>query len=89
MATGGFTGKGRAPAGAQDRLPPGQYLTQDFPVLSAGPTARVDLGTWQFTLRVGPKPVKQWDWQAFEATANILLDLDVPSQRIRTERYGG
>ena len=25
------------------RIPPGQYLTSDFPVLSAGPTPRVDL----------------------------------------------
>ena len=31
------------------RLPPGQYLTEDFPVLSAGPTPRIDTGEW--TLR--------------------------------------
>jgi hypothetical protein len=28
----------RRPAGEQGKLPPGQYLTQGFPVLSAGPT---------------------------------------------------
>ena len=39
MTTRGFTGRGRG-AGADQprRLPPGQFLTTDFPVLSAGPT---------------------------------------------------
>ncbi|MBX9632570.1 MAG: sulfite oxidase-like oxidoreductase [Burkholderiales bacterium] len=64
MATRGFSGKGLPPAG-QNRLPPGQYTTHDFPVLSAGPTPRVALDTWRFTLRVGPKPVKQWTWEEF------------------------
>ena len=29
------------------QLPPGQYLTEDFPVLSAGPTPRVPTDAWQ------------------------------------------
>ena len=33
------------------RLPPGQYLTEDFPVLSAGPTPRIDTGEWAFGIR--------------------------------------
>ena len=64
MATRGFTGKGRA-TGAGTRLPPGQFITEDFPVLSAGPTPRVALENWRFTLKVGPKPVKQWSWREF------------------------
>ena len=39
------------------RLPPGQSLVADFPVLSAGPTPQISLGDWSFTLKVGPKPV--------------------------------
>jgi DMSO/TMAO reductase YedYZ molybdopterin-dependent catalytic subunit len=62
MATRGFTGKGR-PAVGGTRLPPGQFLTEDFPVLSAGPTPRVALENWRFTLKVGPRPVKQWSWR--------------------------
>jgi DMSO/TMAO reductase YedYZ molybdopterin-dependent catalytic subunit len=64
MATRGFTGKGR-PAGSGTRLPPGQFLTEDFPVLSAGPTPVVAPENWQFTLKVGPRPVKQWSWREF------------------------
>ena len=65
MVTRGFTGKRRIAPAQAGRLPPGQYLTEDFPVLSAGPTPRIDLSQWRFTLRVGPKPVKAWDWEAF------------------------
>jgi DMSO/TMAO reductase YedYZ molybdopterin-dependent catalytic subunit len=61
MATRGFSGKGR-PSGTNGRLPPGQFLTEEFPVLSAGPTPRISLEPWRFTLRIGPKPVKQWTW---------------------------
>ena len=42
MATRGFTGRRPAPELA-DRIPPGQSLTEGFPVLSAGPTPRVSL----------------------------------------------
>ena len=37
--TRGFTGRGRE---RDDRLPPGQTLVGDFPVLSAGPTRDID-----------------------------------------------
>ena len=39
----------RAPA-TPGRLPPGQYETRDFPVLSAGPTPRTPLAKWDFTI---------------------------------------
>jgi DMSO/TMAO reductase YedYZ molybdopterin-dependent catalytic subunit len=32
------------------RLPPGQYLTDKWPVLHAGDVPRVDLATWDFTV---------------------------------------
>src|SRR3954469_20996344 len=31
---------------APERVPPGQYLTERFPVLTVGPNPRCDLGTW-------------------------------------------
>ena len=37
--------------GASDRSPPGQYITRDFPVLSAGPTPRKPLASWTFALQ--------------------------------------
>jgi DMSO/TMAO reductase YedYZ molybdopterin-dependent catalytic subunit len=33
-----------------DRLPPGQYLTEKWPVLHYGSVPKVDLATWDFTI---------------------------------------
>jgi hypothetical protein len=44
----GFRGKRNA--SSPERIPPGQYETQGFPVLSAGPTPRINLQTWHFTI---------------------------------------
>ena len=46
----GFVGRGRETAHAE-RVPPGQYVTRDFPVLSAGPTPHTSLErfVWQYT----------------------------------------
>ncbi|RIQ37774.1 sulfite oxidase-like oxidoreductase [Jiangella rhizosphaerae] len=43
-------------------LPPGQYLTQDFPVLSAGPTPNIPLDRWQFTISSEIGQEYQWTW---------------------------
>src|SRR5919107_458827 len=50
--TRGFTGRKRRDDG-DGRLPPGQYLVDDFPVLSAGPTPRTPLERWDFTVEGG------------------------------------
>ncbi len=47
----GFRGRGRG--GQSSRIPPGQHLVSDFPVLSAGPTPGADLTTWKFSLDDG------------------------------------
>jgi DMSO/TMAO reductase YedYZ molybdopterin-dependent catalytic subunit len=76
MVTRGFTGRRPAPELA-DRIPPGQSLTQDFPVLSAGPTPRIRLEDWSFTLKVGPKPVMRWNWAEFNALPQTKLTRDI------------
>jgi DMSO/TMAO reductase YedYZ molybdopterin-dependent catalytic subunit len=48
MITRGFRGK-RNHSGSE-RVPPGQYVTDDFPVLSAGPTPRSSTASWSFAL---------------------------------------
>ena len=60
----GFKGKRRE--GPADRVPPGQYLTDDFPVLSAGPTPHTPLEEWTFTIEGGAEPVR-WTWDEFQA----------------------
>ena len=44
----GFRGRRRDADPA--RVPPGQYVTDDFPVLSAGPTPHTPLDAWDFTI---------------------------------------
>ncbi|MGT2478732.1 sulfite oxidase-like oxidoreductase [Methylobacterium oryzae CBMB20] len=66
MVTRGFVGR-RQPPETGARLPPGQYLTDDFPILQIGPNPTVDMATWRFTLREGSRPIKAWSWEAFEA----------------------
>src|SRR3989442_3954611 len=62
----GFTGK-RERAGAQaGRVPPGQHLVSDFPVLSAGPTPRTDLARWTFTIDGLVTAPVSWTWADFQ-----------------------
>ena len=58
----GFFGRGSA---EDKKLPPGQYATTDFPVLSAGPTPHVPLDKWEFTINEGGKVLRRWDWKSF------------------------
>jgi DMSO/TMAO reductase YedYZ molybdopterin-dependent catalytic subunit len=76
MVTRGFTGR-RPPADTASRIPPGQHLVKDFPVLSAGPTPRIAREKWSFTLKVGPKPIKTWDWAAFTALPQTTISRDI------------
>jgi DMSO/TMAO reductase YedYZ molybdopterin-dependent catalytic subunit len=55
----GFRGR---PRGGDVRLPPGQYLTEDFPVLSAGPTPRVPTDRWEFVVTTEIGVEHRWTW---------------------------
>ncbi|MEU1202169.1 sulfite oxidase-like oxidoreductase [Streptomyces sp. NPDC005813] len=55
----GFHGRPRPQAG---RLPPGQYETYDFPVLSAGPTPRIEQDAWEFTVTTEAGERHRWSW---------------------------
>jgi DMSO/TMAO reductase YedYZ molybdopterin-dependent catalytic subunit len=70
----GFSGRRRE---YDPNLPPGQYLTYDFPVLSAGPTPRVPLDEWQFTITTESGQQHDWNWASFTAlpTEQITVDL--------------
>jgi DMSO/TMAO reductase YedYZ molybdopterin-dependent catalytic subunit len=76
MTTRGFTGRPRSHDEAK-RIPPGQHLTTDFPVLTAGPTQHIPTDQWTFTLKIGPKPVKAWDWQQFNALPQTDRKCDI------------
>ena len=62
---------------ADDRLPPGQYLTHDFPVLSAGPTPVIPLDAWTFTVRTETGEAHSWSWAGLTALPleEVTVDL--------------
>src|SRR5262249_28474967 len=63
-----------APAG---RLPPGQYLVTDFPVLSAGPTPRTSLAEWSFSITGEIDEPKRWTWNQFQALPSESVTRDI------------
>jgi DMSO/TMAO reductase YedYZ molybdopterin-dependent catalytic subunit len=62
----GFRGRREADAPA-GRIPPGQYVTPDFPVLSAGPTPRVQLDAWRFEITGQVDEPRTWTWDELQA----------------------
>jgi DMSO/TMAO reductase YedYZ molybdopterin-dependent catalytic subunit len=72
----GFRGR-RQPEGTAARLPPGQYETRDFPVLSAGPTPRTPLSVWDLTLRSTDGQSLRWTWDEFVALPREKITKDI------------
>jgi DMSO/TMAO reductase YedYZ molybdopterin-dependent catalytic subunit len=70
----GFGGRRRSP---RADLPPGQYLTEDFPVLSAGPTPRIRPEAWRFTLTTETKDQRSWSWDEFLALPAEDITVDI------------
>jgi DMSO/TMAO reductase YedYZ molybdopterin-dependent catalytic subunit len=73
----GFHGRRREPAGAEGRVPPGQYVTSDFPVLSAGPTPHTPLDQWTFSIRHEGTPTKTWTWTELRALPAETVTVDI------------
>ncbi len=72
----GFRGK-RRDAGDSSRVPPGQHIVSDFPVLSAGPTPRVSLDRWDFSLIGEIDQPKLWTWQELRALPAESVTVDI------------
>jgi DMSO/TMAO reductase YedYZ molybdopterin-dependent catalytic subunit len=72
----GFRGRRSVDAPA-DRVPPGQYVTRDFPVLSAGPTPRIDLATWQLDVDGAVETPRSWTWQELMALPAEDVRVDI------------
>jgi len=70
----GFTGRSRE---HNPELPPGQYLTADFPVLSAGPTPRIEIADWQFGIRTDDDTLHTWSWDELHALPIEDIDTDI------------
>ncbi|MBV8082875.1 MAG: sulfite oxidase-like oxidoreductase [Candidatus Eremiobacteraeota bacterium] len=76
MISRGFTGH-RQSADIEKRLPPGQYLVTDFPVLSAGPTPHTPLDRWTFTLEGLVESPVRWSWDEFRKLTSQSSTVDI------------
>jgi DMSO/TMAO reductase YedYZ molybdopterin-dependent catalytic subunit len=61
----------------QPGLPPGQYLTEGFPVLSAGPTPRITTAEWEFKLTTESGDVRSWSWEEFQNLPQEEFTVDI------------
>ncbi|HEU4491624.1 MAG TPA: sulfite oxidase-like oxidoreductase [Jiangellales bacterium] len=73
IVTPGFRGR----RDASPDLPPGQYLTHDFPVLSAGPTPRVRTEDWQFSVVDEAGGRRDWSWAELMALPQETPTVDI------------
>ena len=73
----GFHRRHETPAGEEARVPPGQYVTDSFPVLSAGPTPHTPLNQWTFSIRRGDSDLKSWSWDEFKALPAETVTVDI------------
>ncbi|MDX6599803.1 MAG: hypothetical protein QOE87_3690 [Gaiellales bacterium] len=63
--------------GQEGRVPPGQHVTSDFPVLSAGPTPRGKLEDWSFSVRGEMDMPLDWTWDQFQALPRESITKDI------------
>jgi DMSO/TMAO reductase YedYZ molybdopterin-dependent catalytic subunit len=59
------------------RLPPGQALTQKFPVLHYGPVPAFNPATWDFRVFGLVEEEKRWTWDEFNRLPRRQLKLDI------------
>jgi DMSO/TMAO reductase YedYZ molybdopterin-dependent catalytic subunit len=59
------------------RLPPGQYLTDKWPVLHAGTVPKTDLATWDFRVTGEVEEPLTLDWEEFQALPSTEITIDI------------
>ena len=58
-------------------MPPGQYVTDDFPVLSAGPTPHTPLESWSFAIEGAVDEPHSWTWDELRALPSETITVDI------------
>jgi|ERR687893_563398 DMSO/TMAO reductase YedYZ molybdopterin-dependent catalytic subunit len=59
------------------RVPPGQYVVGDFPVLSAGPTPRTSTDGWTLTIDGAVDEAATWSWDELHALPTETFTVDI------------
>ena len=73
----GFTRRRQTPEELVDRLPPGQYFERGFPVLTAGPTPHLSLGSWVFRIDGMVGGQREWNWEEFNQLPSENVPCDI------------
>jgi len=62
---------------SEGRLPPGQSLTQKFPILHYGPVPMFDAATWDFRVWGEVEEEKRWNWNEFNELPRTTIKMDI------------
>jgi DMSO/TMAO reductase YedYZ molybdopterin-dependent catalytic subunit len=72
----GFRGRPRRDVDPS-RVPPGQYVVEDFPVLSAGPTPRTETDDWSLRIDGEIDSPVAWTWDELMALPQETVTVDI------------
>mgnify|MGYP001766031824 CR=1 FL=1 len=61
----------------EGRLPPGQSLTQKFPVLHYGPVPRFNPAAWDFRIWGEVEQEQRWTWDEFQQLPRTRIEMDI------------
>src|SRR5262249_16277267 len=83
--------RGRRADADPSRIPPGQYLTPDFPVLSAGPTPHTPLDQWDLSITGEVDEPRRWTWEEFRAlpSEEVTVDIHCVTKWSKLDTIGG
>ena len=73
MVTRGFFGKKEN----NDRVPPGQYIENRFPVLSAEPTPKIEIENWNLTILNKNEELAKIDWNLLKSLEQKKITEDI------------
>ena len=70
-----LTGTKKVKPDAEGRIaPPGQYITEKFPVLTFGAVPKVDLKTWKFRIFGLVDNQVELSWAQFKSLPKVTID---------------
>ncbi len=62
-----MSGRAKPTVRSENRLPPGQHLTQGFPVLDLGLRPEISLGDWRLEVGGAVEAPRTFTWEEFNA----------------------
>lgn len=68
---------GRPSRAGSERVPPGQHVVEDFPVLSIGPTPHSGLDSWRFDIEGKIDEPVSWSWDEFISLPSEDITVDI------------